>query len=268
MPVPWIRRHDHFEELPSTSTHLAEIWRSGVLTSCQTPIVITADRQTAGRGRGDHRWFSDDGSLTFTLGLRPEEFQLSLANLVPIGLLTACAMIESIEQLWPDVAGLLGVRWPNDIECDSGKVGGVLPECIVQDDRGMLVLIGVGINISTNLSQGPMEARLIGTALADLGQIAIEKCSEPKMELLKTFLACFPAHLGNLGEKLNPWILEARKYDRLAGQIIEAKQGHEHLKGRALGWDASGRLELMTNAGNLVKISSGQIFRNMPPNYL
>lgn len=263
MPAPWISRHDHFEELPSTSTHLAQIWRSGEISPHETPIVITTDRQTAGRGRGDNRWYSDSGSLTFTLGIRPESFGLSLTNLVPIGLLTACAMIESIERLWPDAAGTLGVRWPNDIECDAGKIGGVLPECILQDSRGMLVLIGVGVNLTTNLGEGPTEARLIGASLAGVG------CSTEvtKTDLLRVFLGGFPSYLQRLESQEHPWILEALKYDRLDGSRVQIKQGSELLGGVAQGWDASGRLLLRDESGRIVKISSGQVLRNLPPDF-
>ena len=55
MSTDWIRRWDRFVELESTSTHLAQLWRSGELEASQTPIVVVTEQQTAGRGRGDHR---------------------------------------------------------------------------------------------------------------------------------------------------------------------------------------------------------------------
>ena len=271
MPAPWIRRHDHFEQLASTSTYLAELWRNSDLDPDETPIIVTADQQTAGRGRGDHRWYSDKGSLTFTLGLRPEEFQLSLANLIPIGLLSAYCMIETINQIWPDPSLKLGIRWPNDIECDRGKIGGILPECIIQDRRGMLVLIGIGMNLSTDLSQGPSDARLIGASLQDVRR---DENHDPhhlpdlKKRLLKQFLERFPEDLSRLGDPQNTWIPEAQKYDRLLDEKVEIRQGQDlTIKGVAVGWDLAGRLLIKTNEDQIIAVSSGQVLRNLPPQF-
>lgn len=259
--MDWIRRWDRFDELDSTSTYLARIWRSGELQKADTPIVVTTRRQTAGRGRGDHQWFSDTGSLTFTLGIRPEELGLTLAEVVPIGLLTACTMIESIERLWPSLAGQLGIRWPNDIECDRGKVGGILPECIIQEGGTMLLLVGVGVNLTTNLAEGPVEARRIGTAIADVvGPYAVQESDADR--LLTQFLKMFRPNMDQLGDSSNRWIAEAARFDRLLGCPIQAKQGDELIEGTAIGWDSYGRLQVHKPNGGVAQISSGQILRN------
>ena len=107
MSTDWIRRWDRFVELESTSTHLAQLWRSGELEASQTPIVVVTEQQTAGRGRGDHRWFSDSGSLTFTLGIVPESFGLSFLEMVPVGLLI-WLLVPVIYAQTPSFPGALG----------------------------------------------------------------------------------------------------------------------------------------------------------------
>lgn len=266
MPPDWIKRHDHFDELGSTSTHLAQIWRNGEISESDTPIVVSTNRQTAGRGRGDNRWFSDQKSLTFTLGIRPESFDLALSDVLPVGLLAACCMIESMLALWPSLEKKVGIRWPNDIECDEGKIGGVLPECIIQNDRGMLLLIGIGINVGTDLSQSPADARLIGCAIGSLIDDSDKSGCLP-MSLLDIFLHRFPHHLQKLITPESNWILDALKYDRLNGHRIEARQGLQAISGIALGWDEAGHLLVRTDTEALEKISSGQILRQMPPTY-
>jgi BirA family biotin operon repressor/biotin-[acetyl-CoA-carboxylase] ligase len=266
MSSDWIKRHDHHAELDSTSSHLARLWRSGELSPSDTPIVISTDHQTAGRGRGEHSWFSDNQSLTFTLGIRPEEFGLALADVIPIGLLAACCMIESIEALWPSIAGQIGIRWPNDIECDLGKIGGVLPECIIQDSTGMLLLIGIGVNIGTDLSHSPAEARLIGCSLKSLIPSGGQICHSPTT-LLGTFLQAFPRHFSQLLSPKVTWIAHAQRLDRLSGHRIEARQGHQIIHGTALGWNDEGYLVVRTDQGDLATISSGQIMRNLPSSF-
>ena len=263
MSTDWIRRWDRFEELQSTSTHLAQIWRSGQLDADETPIVVTTQRQTAGRGRGDHQWFSDHGSLTFTLGISPQALGLSLVELVPVGLLTACSMISAIESLWPSIAGQLGVRWPNDIECDHGKVGGILPECIIKGGNDLLLLIGVGVNVTTDLANGPPEARSIGTAIGNLVS-PYDFVERPLDSLLQAFLQHFRKGLGRLSDPTNAWITEASPYDRLMNQPVKARQGHDFIEGLAQGWDNTGRLLILQASGEIVPISSGQILRSLP----
>lgn len=256
----WIRRHDRFDELDSTSSHLARVWRSGDLPPHDTPVLITTRRQTAGRGRGENRWFSDSGSLTFTLGLRPAEFGLGLAELVPVGLLTACTLIESIEALFPPLLGQVGIRWPNDIECDAGKIGGILPECILGPDHQPLLLVGIGINVATNLSSGPADARRIGIALADLLPPHAHR-PDAAETLLTAFLEGFPKGLKRLADPDSGWIAEARRHDRLVGTAITARQGEELIRGLAQGWDDQGRLVVARETGGMVLVSSGQILR-------
>lgn len=262
MPAAWIRRHDRFDELDSTSSHLARIWRDGSLSPEDTPILVTTQCQTAGRGRGDHRWFSDSGSLTFTLGLRPAEYGLKLADLVPIGLLTAYSLIESIESLFQPLAGQVGIRWPNDIECDAGKIGGILPECIQGADHQPLLLIGIGINVATDLSSGPDDARRIGIALDDLLPPHSHR-PDAAETLLAHFLGQFPKSLKKLADPESDWINDAHRFDRLAGTAISARQGEDMIRGVAQGWDSHGRLIVARESGGTVLVSSGQILRSL-----
>lgn len=261
MPAAWIRRHDRFEELDSTSSHLARVWRAGSVPPSETPILVTTRRQTAGRGRGENRWFSDCGSLTFTMGLRPAEFGLGLAELVPIGLLTACTLIESMEALFPPLVGHVGIRWPNDVECDAGKIGGILPEFIQGPDHEPLLLVGIGVNVATELSAGPADARRIGIALADLLPPHAHR-SDAAETLLAHFLESFPLQLNRLADPDSDWIAAARRYDRLVGSAITARQGEETIHGVAQGWDDFGRLIMACESGGTLFVSSGQILRS------
>ena len=60
----FIQRIEFHEELPSTNDLAL---RLAVDETLATPLLVLADRQTAGRGRGVNRWWSNDGALTFTL---------------------------------------------------------------------------------------------------------------------------------------------------------------------------------------------------------
>ena len=55
---------EHQEELGSTSDRALEMARQD---DASLPLLILADRQTGGRGRGSNQWWAAPGSLTFSL---------------------------------------------------------------------------------------------------------------------------------------------------------------------------------------------------------
>ena len=64
-----------YDEVDSTSDRAAALIREGTV---ELPMAVWARRQTRGRGRGNHAWWSDDGSLTFTLAIDPTAHGLTV----------------------------------------------------------------------------------------------------------------------------------------------------------------------------------------------
>jgi biotin-(acetyl-CoA carboxylase) ligase len=122
------------------------------------------------------------------------------------------------------------------------------------------LLIGIGINVATDLSSGPADARSIGIALADLLPPHAHR-PDAAETLLARFLESFPRSLKNLADPDSGWIAEARRYDRLAGTPISARQGEDLIRGLAQGWDEFGRLIVARELGGTALVSSGQILR-------
>ena len=98
------------------------------------PLAVWAKSQTRGRGRGSHRWWSDAGSLTFTLAIDPAAHGLAVEHEPKLALATAVAVIEALTSS-SSVKPSIGIRWPNDLEVDGRKLGGILPERV--DDRSV-----------------------------------------------------------------------------------------------------------------------------------
>src|ERR1700733_11239086 len=65
---PFVKTMVERDVVLSTNDVAAELVRSGVVA---LPLLVWAHRQTRGRGRGDHEWWSDAGSLTFTMAIDP-----------------------------------------------------------------------------------------------------------------------------------------------------------------------------------------------------
>ena len=68
MAMPFVRSIVHRSLVDSTSTLARSLLGDGLV---DLPVLVWADEQTLGGGRGDHEWWSDRGSLTFTVGSIP-----------------------------------------------------------------------------------------------------------------------------------------------------------------------------------------------------
>lgn len=104
--------------------------------------VFFTDEQTAGRGRGDHRWLSHAGEgLYLSVLLRPP---IALQNLPVVPLAAGLAAAWAIKV----AAGCdVDLRWPNDLLIENRKCGGILVESKTEAGETAFVVIGIGINV-------------------------------------------------------------------------------------------------------------------------
>ncbi|MDR3248340.1 MAG: biotin--[acetyl-CoA-carboxylase] ligase [Treponema sp.] len=160
--------------------------------------VITADFQEAGRGRGRGRpWNMDRGrNLPFTLLLRYDGF----AAVPPaLTLRTGLAAALAIEAFAPSLAGLLRIKWPNDLMAPVAgqyrKIAGILTE-----GDGKRVFIGIGVNVAQTAFPDDLRTKAgsIALALGAGGQaadtqaavaLAAESLAAARFTLLEKILA-------------------------------------------------------------------------------
>ena len=118
-----------------------------------TGTVVTAWRQTAGRGRFGRVWV-DRATMglaaTFVVDRQAAE-RLALA-----GAVAAADAAESV------LGARVGIKWPNDIVVGGRKLAGVLIEA-----TSARALVGIGMNITHPSFDGELESR--ATSLAMLG---------------------------------------------------------------------------------------------------
>ena len=108
--------------------------------------VFTADLQTAGRGRLDHRWLSPPGEnllMSAVVGVAdvpPEE----VATLPLVAGLAVANMASEFFSRRGKAATAAAVRlkWPNDVLVNGRKLCGILCERV--EDR---VIVGLGLNV-------------------------------------------------------------------------------------------------------------------------
>lgn len=233
---------ERVDEIDSTNTELMRRARAGT----PSPVLLVAERQTAGRGRLGRPWQSaqqtaQPASLTFSLGLplAPKDWSgLSLA----VGVSVA-------ESLDPAASADLRLKWPNDLWLNDRKLGGILIETAVpQGDAGpRYVVIGIGLNL------GAREADGLSTAPAWVREWRPDATSG---ELLRELVPPLVAAVLAFAERgFAPFAERFAARDALRGREVQLSDGATGLC-EGVGWD--GELRVQTAAG-LQRITSSDI---------
>lgn len=173
----------YFSEIDSTNDEAKRYIKT--LSPDQTAVVFVADRQTAGRGRGNHTWESaDEGGLYYTLLLRSESFLFSDSD--SFTRKAGTLVIKVIKQLTGLEAEL---EWPNDLILNGKKCGGILLETVSgsHTQRPSFLIIGIGLNL--NQTQFPEPIKHVAISLRQMSQIPYNK-SDFIEALTKEFYAC------------------------------------------------------------------------------
>jgi BirA family biotin operon repressor/biotin-[acetyl-CoA-carboxylase] ligase len=197
--------------------------------------LVTADEQSAGRGRQGRSWSAPPRSaVLMSLLLRDLDVRQALLPLA-----AAVAVCEACEE---EARVACGVKWPNDVWIDRRKVAGILVEGRPQE--GWTVL-GIGLNVDIPEDDFPSELRQTATSLliAD-GARPLEDVLKLLIDALARWLEAPPA------EVLTAW----RERDALRGERVSWEGG----AGVAAGIDDSGALLVDTGEGR-VALDSGEV---------
>jgi BirA family biotin operon repressor/biotin-[acetyl-CoA-carboxylase] ligase len=223
--------HRHFTATDSTNTRARELAAAGAPHG----TVVTADEQSAGRGRQGRTWTAPPGgALLYSTIVRPlEERHLLLPLAAPL------AVCEAAEELSPGV--ICGVKWPNDIHLDGRKLSGVLIEARPQDGWAV---VGIGLNLTIAPDEFP----------PDLRDKAVSLFASAKGGLDAT--AVLSRHLARWVEADAETVLaEWRRRDVLRGREVAWEGG----SGVADGVDDRGFLLVVTPSGERVAVGAGEV---------
>jgi BirA family biotin operon repressor/biotin-[acetyl-CoA-carboxylase] ligase len=212
----------HHRLTDSTNERAKELAAAGAPNG----TLVTADEQSAGRGRQGRVWTAPPRSaLLMSVVLR------QLDELLP--LVAAVAVADAL----PVPAA---IKWPNDVWVDGRKIAGILVEGRPQDGWAVL---GVGLNVATR--EFPAELDGVATSLRLAGAEAdVEAALAGVLASLGRWLAA-PA-----GDVLAAW----RARDALNGQPVRWSGG----EGVANGIDDTGALIVDTDSGS-VSLDAGEV---------
>ncbi len=234
-----------YGETDSTNVRARVLAEEGALEG----TLVTAESQTAGRGRRGRSWISPPGDgLWFSFLLRPEFHPYDAPILT---LAAALAVSGGIR----DVCGLpVMIKWPNDIVLSGKKVAGILTELSAEAEQIRYVVVGVGINV--NIAEFPEEIRGTATSLylesgcrrnrCDILAAVMKRMEEyyevcKKTRDLSGLMESYTKELVNLGRE------------------VSVISGQGTYRGICEGIDRSGRLLVRRPDGTLEKVLSGEV---------
>lgn len=140
------RRIYYWPEIGSTNDFALELARAGEPEG----TLVVADAQRRGRGRAGHEWVSRPGrDLLVSLVLRQEG---APARILPISLVASLAVVTALSRHAPEP---LGVKWPNDVVCERGKVAGILCEAVHRPAQAASIVLGMGIDVNSTAEDFP-----------------------------------------------------------------------------------------------------------------
>lgn len=246
---------DYHDEIDSTNTRAAAIVAAAP-PSDRTTLLVLADHQTAGRGRGQNQWWSAPGALTFSVLLRDANFALPKHRWPLVALTAGLAVCRALDQFLTaspqsPVPGPQ-LKWPNDIYLGGRKLGGILVEAATGQQGS--IIVGIGLNINNSAVTAPPDLREKVTALGDAGR------EIPRIDVLTLLLRELADGLNELTSGGSRWQTEFAARSLLTGRKVELDLPSGPIEGICEGIDQDGALLVATPAGQ-ERIVSGTVTR-------
>ncbi|NLS14482.1 bifunctional biotin--[acetyl-CoA-carboxylase] ligase/biotin operon repressor BirA [Vibrio sp. SM6] len=207
------------------------------VTNLSSGALCVAEYQTQGRGRRGRQWLSPFGSnLYMSMYWR---LDAGMAAAMGLSLVVGIAAVEALESL-----GFAGIKlkWPNDIYYQDKKLAGILVEMSGQAGGAAHLVIGMGLNIAMNDTQGVIDQPW--TALSQF---------EHEVDRNTLVIALANAWQHALTEYelqgMTPFVDKWARLDNFLGRHVKLIMGPREVQGVVKGIDVQGGIVLDTPMG-------------------
>ncbi|WP_129775412.1 biotin--[acetyl-CoA-carboxylase] ligase [Peristeroidobacter soli] len=215
--------------------------------------LCTAEVQNAGRGRRGRSWIAPFGSgVCMSLGW---QFVEAPPTFSALSLAVGVAVVKAFKRL--GIAGV-GLKWPNDLQWQGRKLGGILIEMRGESAGPAQVIIGIGINMQMPSAIRMQLAEREAALIADIHEIMREQTptrnaligavATELLQMLQTFT------VSGFAAFKDEW----HELDTLANAPVKVISGSQTTMGFARGVEADGTL-LVDVDGELRKFVSGEV---------
>lgn len=236
---------EYYDETDSTNIRARQLAEKGAPHG----TLVTADSQTAGKGRRGRSWIAPRGQgIWMSLVLRPD---IDPQNASMLTLVAALAVSDGIKKS----TGLdVSIKWPNDVVCRGRKLCGILTEMSTEADWIRYCVVGMGINV--NMETFPEELKDQATSL----------CLELKRPVKRSpvICACMEAFETYYGIFIKTGDLSAltETYNGLSANLartVTVLDPAGEYRGEALGIDSRGCLLVKCSGGEIRRVISGEV---------
>lgn len=233
-----------FDEINSTNIYLKELAKKGE----KIGTVIIADRQTAGHGRFDRKFYSPKAcGIYMSILLKPDLPPEQSVLLTAAAAVAVSDSITALTNLNPKI------KWVNDILIDGKKVCGILTEGAINTQTLKLdwAIVGIGINVYVPKNDFDLSIKNIATALLK------ERQENFRNRLCAEIINRISAFCENLQNK--DFLLKYKEYSCVLNQKINVIKNDISSFATALDIDDECRLKVQYDDGKTEFLNSGEI---------
>jgi len=244
--LPW-RQLDVVTETGSTNADLIARAEGGADIDGS---VLLAEYQNAGRGRHGRQWSAPPrAQIALSVGVGAASVPRSGWGWLPLA--TGVAVADALTAECGVTGASVGLKWPNDVLANGGKLAGILAEVAAATP---VIVLGLGLNVSLTADEAPDP---VATSLAMLGSSAIDRNTLARRILRE--LAVRIDAWRSAGGADAALIADYQRYSLTLGSRVRATlPGDREVVGIAQAIDETGRLCVDTG-GQTAAISAGDI---------
>jgi BirA family biotin operon repressor/biotin-[acetyl-CoA-carboxylase] ligase len=204
--------------------------------------IVTADTQTAGRGRLGRSFAAEPGGLYLSLTCRPRLPAKDAACLTALTGLAVSEAIHTVTGVRPEI------KWPNDLLLGGRKLCGILVEA-VHSGGAYFIVAGIGVNLTNPL---PPELQKTAVRLAEF-------TAPPEPERLAAEVAAGCLEVCARAAVERPALMRqyAARCVTLGRRVCAVSDG-QRIEGEAVDVDGSGALLVRLDSGETVPIFYGE----------
>jgi BirA family biotin operon repressor/biotin-[acetyl-CoA-carboxylase] ligase len=209
--------------------------------------AVMALTQSRGRGRMGAQWVSPPGkNLAISVILRPT---VEPREAPILGMLVSIVVADVVDSLCEPFRAC--VKWPNDVLINKRKIAGILSEAQITNGNLDFVIVGIGLNVNSQLSDFPADISefLTSCSIMTGRSFDLREVAQTVLNRMKVFVNRFECEGSGFVS------LDWQERWPHKNQLI-CRDG---LEGTAVGVDTDGALLVRGLDGERFKIISGEV---------
>lgn len=239
----------YFDEIDSTNNYCKQLSSKGRKENA----LVVSSKQLKGRGRLGRVFESPNGGIYFSLLLNTDK---SFEDNLLVTSATSVAISRAIKKVCDKETE---IKWVNDIYYKDKKVCGILTEGIIDMESGTIgaMVIGIGINFSTQLKQFDLSLHSILTSLYDGEKNIPDNVSQTL--LVTTVVKELFAIWDNITCDKS-FLDEYRRRSNVIGKYVNLYINNEMKSGYALDIDNNANLLVkLDESGKTITLNTGEV---------